>query len=251
MVFRSYVSFWLTITLAFVAWIITGPDRSGFATEIPSGSDFRVFEDQPAANDFAMATLDGNQLRLSDLKGSVVILNFWRRDCQYCAMEKGHLKSMVQTLNRPDLKVVCVNFWDSPTDVKAYAKKVGDDLMVAARPDGSRCVVENTVRGRLMGYYVLNEAGDAIYEVKGFPSTYVIDKEGHVIAGHVGMAQWASPSVRNWISGLAGTERPDNTVAPDQYQLPLWIDRLLSAAPHETPSLGVTNGRRAQVGPTN
>jgi len=221
------------------------------AAETPSGSEFRFFKEHPAANDFAMVASDGSPLRLSEFKGSVVILNFWRRNCQYCVMEKRHLKEMAQKLSRSDLKVICANLWDSPSEVKAYGRKSGGKLVIAARPDGSRSVVENTVKGKLMGYYVLSEAGEAIYEVKGFPSSYVIDKEGRVIAGHVGMARWAAPSVQNWISGLMGTRTPGDNLAPDQYKLPIWIDRLLSAAPTETPRSGITNGRRAQVGPTN
>jgi thiol-disulfide isomerase/thioredoxin len=188
---------------------------------------------------------------LSDLKGSVVILNFWRRNCHYCVMEKRHLKEMVQKLNRPDLKVVCVNFWDNPSEVQAYGRKNRGELVFASRPDRGRCVMENVVRGRVMGYYVLNEAGEAIYEVKGFPSSYVIDKEGRVIAGHIGLAQWTAASVRNWISELMGTKGAADYLLQDQYQLPGWIDRLLNASPNRILSSEMAHGRRAQAGPTN
>ena len=70
-----------------------------------------------------------------------------------------------------------------------------------------------------MGYYVVNEAGEAIYEVKGFPSSYVIDKEGRVIAAHMGMAEWATPPVRNWIASLMGTETPAGHVAPREIRI--------------------------------
>lgn len=248
---RRYGVVWLSITLVLVSWALAVPDSMGWAAETRGGSQFRVFKDHPEANDFAMVTADGSRIRLSDLKGSVVILNFWRRNCHYCVMEKRHLKEMVQKLNRPDLKVVCVNFWDNPAEVKAYGRQNGGELVFAARPDGTRNVMENVVRGRLMGYYVLNEAGEAIYEVKGFPSSYVIDKDGRVIAGHMGLAPWSATSVRNWISGLIGMKGPDDYLAQDQYELPGWIDRLLNASPYGRPTSGLAGGRRAQVGPTN
>ena len=248
---RRYGSVWLGITLVFVAWAVGAPDSMAWAAETPGGSKFRVFKDHPDANDFAMVTADGSRIKLSDLKGSVVILNFWRRDCHYCVMEKRHLKEMVHRLNRADLKVVCVNFWDNPVEVKAYGRQNGGQLVFAARPDGTRNVMENVVRGRLMGYYVLNEAGEAIYEVKGFPSSYVIDKDGRVVAGHVGLAHWAAPSVRDWISDLIATKGRDDHFAPDQYELPGWIDRLLNASPNGSQTSELVGGRRAQVGPAN
>ncbi|MBI4962311.1 MAG: TlpA family protein disulfide reductase [Desulfomonile tiedjei] len=239
------------MALIFLATLAACPNDLGLAAEIPNRSDFRVFKTPPGANDFTMVTPDGSPIKLSDLKGSVVVLNFWRRDCHYCVMEKKHLKDMVQKLNRPDVKVVCVNFWDNPDEVRSYGRKNGGELLVAARSDRKPSVMENMIRGRLMGYYVLNEAGEAIYEVKGFPSSYVIDKEGRVVATHVGMAEWSAPTVRNWITGLVGQIGPSDHAAPDQYELPSWIERLLSGLPNGIPTLGSKSERRAQAGPAN
>jgi peroxiredoxin len=241
----------LLMTPFILALLMVFMSGAGSAAEIPGNGDFRLFKDPPAANDFTMVTSDGNQVRLSDLKGSVVILNFWRQECPYCVVEKRHLKALMQRLSTSDVKVVCVNFWDNPAAVRAYGRKNGGELLVAARPDTGASVVENRVKGRLMGYYVVNEAGEAIYEVKGFPSSYVIDKEGRVIAAHMGMAEWATPPVRNWIASLMGTETPADHVAPREHELPSWIDRLLSGATNGIPTSGPIAERRAQAAPTN
>jgi peroxiredoxin len=243
--------FLLRMMMLVLSMLMIPLSGSGSAAETPPSGDFRLFKDPPAANDFTMVTSDGNQVRLSDLRGSVVILNFWRQECPYCVVEKRHLKALMQRLNTSDVKVVCVNFWDNPAAVRAYGRKNGGELLVAARPDTGASVVENLVKGRLMGYYVVNEAGEAIYEVKGFPSSYVIDKEGRVIAAHMGMAEWATPPVRNWIASLMGTETPGSHVAPREYELPLWIDRLLSGSTIGIPTSGPITERRAQAAPTN
>jgi hypothetical protein len=104
-------------------------------------------------------------------------------------------------MNTDDL-VVCVNLWDQPSWVMSYGKSNGGELIIASRPEGRQAVVENVVKGRLMGYYVVNEQKEAIYEIKGFPSSYVINKEGQVVAAHMGLAPWNTPSVRKWLSGL-------------------------------------------------
>jgi thiol-disulfide isomerase/thioredoxin len=146
---------------------------------------------------------DGSIIRLSDLFGKVLILNFWRQDCRFCPLEKNHLRMMLKALNRHDVMVVYVNFWDKASWVKKYARtRRGPYLFGMARP-GEMSVIENVVRGRKLGYYVLNSKREAVYEIKGFPTSYVIDKSGRVAAAHIGMARWSVKSIRNWIAALA------------------------------------------------
>ncbi|MGO9569038.1 MAG: TlpA family protein disulfide reductase [Desulfomonilaceae bacterium] len=207
-------------------WFLGSPCPAGAAGGT-DGTSFQFFKNPPNANDLKMGTLDGSVLRLSGLKGKVVVLNFWRKDCQYCGMEKGLLKNMLQSMKTDDLKVVCANFWDQPSWVASYGKSNGGDLIIASRPEGSQAVVENVVRGRLMGYYIVNEQKEAIYEIKGFPSSYVINKEGQVVAAHMGLAPWNTPSVRKWLSDLVGMGRA-GTRNDSEYELPDWLDRLLT-----------------------
>lgn len=219
------------ISVAFMIIIATGwllgSSCTAGAAGGTDGTSFQFFKNPPAANDLKMGMLDGRVLRLSGLRGKVVVLNFWRKDCQYCGMEKGVLKNMVQSMKTDDLKVVCANFWDQPSWVASYGKSNGGDLIIASRPEGSQSVVENVVKGRLMGYYIVNEQNEAIYEIKGFPSSYVINKEGQVVAAHIGLAPWNSPPVRKWLSGLVSMGK--SMTAPDsECELPAWLDRLLT-----------------------
>ena len=216
----------LLVALLTSAWLHIVPDLAKAAGG-PGEGQFQIFPNPPSASDFRMGSLDGGVFRLSDLKGSVVLLNFWRKDCRFCAQEKRHLKSMVKQVNRPDLKVLCVNFWDSPAWVRLQGEP-GSGLVYATKPDESQSVLENTVRGRLMGYFVLNDAREAVYEIKGFPSTYVIDKAGRVVASHLGLVDWSTPSVKQWIAGLVGPGEQRRPAGPQEYQLPGWLDGILS-----------------------
>lgn len=197
------------------------------------GTEFRVFPSPSAANDFNMSTLDGKKFALSDLKGKVVLLNFWRSNCPYCVREKQGLKKMLGGLDRQDLECVCVNFWDSPSWVSSrYRKESSKEIVYAVRPTERSAVVENKVRGRVMGYYVINDHNEAIYEIKGFPSTYVIDRRGKVVATHLGMVDWMNRGVRGWLLGLLGPGRSIDlarSLDAHDYALPIWIDRLLTS----------------------
>ncbi len=159
----------LTAILTAAQWPVFDSGRQNVLAAM-GGTQFQMFRKPPMANDFPMGSMDGEVFSLSDLKGKVVLLNFWRKNCPFCVREKGYLERMVQALNRPDLQVLCINLWDSPSWVqRRYGRKDKSSLRYATKSDNRRWVVENKVRGRLMGYYVLNEDNEAIYEVKGFP----------------------------------------------------------------------------------
>jgi peroxiredoxin len=185
----------------------------------PHLANFHFFMNRPPANEFPMSDVDGNPITLRDLRGNVVLLNFWRRACHYCKREKGLLRKMVKEINASDLVVLCVDLWDSPKWVRRDAKAFAGDLLFATRYGRSKAFMENVVRGRPMGFYILNRMREAVYEVKGFPTTYVIDKEGRVIAGHLGMARWDVPSIRRWMEKLL-TASPTRLSAAGEYELP-------------------------------
>jgi peroxiredoxin len=217
--------FWIAATVVLLSG--AGPV---FGAGGPKGLDFQFFKNRPDANNFQMGIVDGKVVNLSDYKGKVVLLNFWRKNCPYCDMEKNHLSAMLQSFGRTDLEVLCVNLWDDPSWVKAYAARSPRPFTIASRAAGRRSVVENVVNGRTMGYYVVNGSNEAIYEVKGFPSTYVIDKRGKVVATHMGLAPWSVPSVMRWLSELMG-EGADTPVERAS-DLPEWLDRLLGGRPN-------------------
>ncbi|MEW6351621.1 MAG: TlpA disulfide reductase family protein [Thermodesulfobacteriota bacterium] len=228
---RAFRSVWL-VTLLCVIWVV--PSLAG-AAGAPVGTAFRVFDKPEKANDFGITTTDGHNLNLSGLRGCAVLMGFWRKDCRYCGEEKQYLKRLVQTVNRPDLRAVMVNLWDNPDWVRRYARSFGSAFTFAVGAPGGKKVFNNVVNGRLMGYYILNEEGEAVYEVRGFPSTYVIDKAGRVVAFHEGMAQWSSPVVVKWIRSLLGpmeaqAQRTDTSIDPRALspQRPALLDRLMS-----------------------
>lgn len=171
------------------------------ATNI-GGDKFEMFKVPTVPGDIKLGGADGKMISLTDFLGKVVILNFWRKDCHYCVLEKEYLKDFLKKFNTADIEVVSVDLWDDPTWVRNYGAKSGSQIRFATRIPGKKAFIENVVRGRLMGYYVVNEANEAIFEIKGFPSTYILDKNGRVVAGHSGLVNWMSPSIQDNLNVL-------------------------------------------------
>ena len=213
------------IFLGLLAGTTQNPSWAASVDTSKEMADFQIFRVPSPASELKMLDINGRLIALSDLKGQVVLLNFWRKNCPYCEREKIYLRKVVKSVNSPYLKVICVNFWDSPSSIRNYLGQNRSDLLFAARPDGEKSPIKNEVRGKIMGYHVVNGAGEAIYEIKGFPSTYIIDKQGKVVASHLGMAKWNASAVQKFITALVNDSSHFGNI---DYELPQWIDSLLS-----------------------
>ena len=113
-----------------------------------------------SAPDVALTLLDGTPLRLTDLRGSVVVLNFWASWCGPCEDEAPELEAAWRSYRSRGLVVLGVDAEDLEQDAKEFVREHGITYPVVRDRDGS----------------VIRD-----YQVKGFPVTYVIDRRGNIV----------------------------------------------------------------------
>ena len=77
------------------------------------------------APDFALSSLDGKTVRLSDFRGHPVWINFWASWCPPCRDEMPRLEGVYVTHAKDGLVILGVAVRDSPADAGAFAKEVG------------------------------------------------------------------------------------------------------------------------------
>ena len=118
------------------------------------------------APDFSLPTLDGAEIRLADLRGRPVILNFWATWCPPCRREMPALEIVWQQYNRGDVMVLGVDQGESVSLVSEYVRQnvgVTFPLLLDRRQD----------------------VGD-LYLVRSLPTTFFIDAAGIIREIRVG-----------------------------------------------------------------
>lgn len=150
---------------------------------------------------FSARTVDGKgQIKgLADYKGSVTILNVWATWCGPCKAEMPALERLYRAFGPQGLKVVAVSIDETASDdsVRAYARNMGLTFDILHDPQ----------------YRI-----EGAYQVVGYPSSYVIDRQGVIRKIAFGAIDWTSQGsvalVRELL-GVRGTVAAlDSTSAP-------------------------------------
>jgi peroxiredoxin len=123
-----------------------------------------------AAPDFTLLSLDGTAVRLSDLRGKTVVINFWATWCIPCKQEFPEFVALYKQQAERGLVVVGVDQQESPDAVRSFAAEFDATYPLLLDSSGS-------VSRR--------------YRVPGLPVTLVVDRQGIVRAQHVGQVSRA------------------------------------------------------------
>ncbi len=115
------------------------------------------------APDFELQNLAGETLRLSDLRGKPVLLNFWGTWCGPCSLEMPIFQHYARQY--PGLVVAAVNAGEGQSKVKTYAEKRELEFPILLDP----------------GQKILS-----LYRVTGLPTTFFLDAEGRIQSIHIG-----------------------------------------------------------------
>ena len=133
-----------------------------------------------AAPDFTVRDSD-RTVTLSQLRGQVVVLNFWATWCPPCIEE---MPSLVQMQERMKSKGVTVLAVSIDVDENAYRKFLtqhGVNLLTVRDPD---------------------EKTPNLYGTHMWPETYIIDRNGIVRRKFIGAVDWTDPEVMDFLGKL-------------------------------------------------
>jgi thiol-disulfide isomerase/thioredoxin len=131
--------------------------------------ELRAWSDKPTPP-LARADLAGKRVDLNDLRGRVVVVNFWATWCEPCREEMPSLGRLQEKLKGKPFTVLAVNYGESSARVADFVRKEGWSVPVLLDPD--------------------KETAGA-WGAKGLPMTFLVDARGRVRYYAFGERDWS------------------------------------------------------------
>ena len=123
----------------------------------------------PAPLDFTIADMNGNEVDLAELKGKVILLNFWATWCGPCKVEIPGFIELQDEYGDQGFQVLGLSVDDTPEQIRPFAEEfdVNYPMLVGLGRDDFQ---------------------DAYGPIWGLPVSYWIDREGTLCKTHMGIA---------------------------------------------------------------
>ncbi len=133
-----------------------------------------------AAPDFTIKDSD-RAVTLSQLKGQIVVLNFWATWCPPCIEEMPSLVRMQQLMKDKGITVLAVSMDVDEGNYRRFLRDHNVNLLTVRDPD---------------------QKINSLYGTFKFPETYIIDRKGVVRRKFIGAVDWTEPDVMEYLGKL-------------------------------------------------
>jgi cytochrome c biogenesis protein CcmG, thiol:disulfide interchange protein DsbE len=133
-----------------------------------------------AAPDFTVRDSE-HAVSLSQLKGKVVVLNFWATWCPPCIEEMPSLVRMQQRMQAKGVTVLAVSVDVDDSNYRRFLKDHNVNLLSVRDPD---------------------QKSNALYGTFKFPETYIIDRNGVMRRKFIGAVDWTEPEIIDFLGKL-------------------------------------------------
>jgi thiol-disulfide isomerase/thioredoxin len=128
-----------------------------------------------------LKTLDGQPFKLEQLRGKVVLVNFWATWCEPCVEEMPSMQTLRERLAGAPFEIIAVNLQEGEARIRAFLQKVPVEFPIVRDTDGG---VTRAWKARI------------------FPSSYVVDAQGKIRYVLAGATDWTAPATVKTIESL-------------------------------------------------
>lgn len=141
-----------------------------------SAQSLVAMEVRTIAPDFTLEDLDGKQVKLSALRGRVVLVNFWATWCPPCRREMPSLERLSRQMSGQPFTVLAVNVGEDPDTVFPFTGTLEPAPTFPLLFDHNSSVLRT-------------------FAVKGLPTSFILDKSGHIAFRAVGGREFDDPNI--------------------------------------------------------
>jgi cytochrome c biogenesis protein CcmG/thiol:disulfide interchange protein DsbE len=150
-------------------------------TSLLKSLDLRGYPAGTMPPPFSARTLDAREFSMADLRGKVVVLNFWASWCLECRPEMPVLERLHREFGSRGLAVIGINAREDPDTARRYASDLRLSFPIVLDPGGK-------ING--------------LYGVIGLPATFLVGRDGRAVAFGVGPREWGGVSALALIEAL-------------------------------------------------
>ena len=138
------------------------------------------------APDITLTAISGKTLRIADLKGQVVLLDFWASWCIPCRKSFPEVDALHRELHPKGLAVIAVNVDEQQKNAYTFLEKYPHTMTIAFDPKG---------------------AVAAAFKLEAMPSTMIVDRSGHIRFTHQGYTEKTIGQFRTEVLQLLAENR--------------------------------------------
>lgn len=172
--------------MAFAVLCLPGvPVANAIAADLPPLSHSLTRQAPKPAPALKLKDLDGQLYDLAQLKGRVVLINFWATWCPPCRREMPSMERLSQTLKGEAFGVLAVDVGENADTIETFTGQLDTTLTFPILLD---------TRSRTM----------QAWKVAGLPTTFLVDKQGRIVASAIGGREFDHPEMIRAIRELLG-----------------------------------------------
>lgn len=187
------------------AIMLLGAAESAPASDLASRANIFMYSRPMPVAPLVLRSPAGKTVNLGDFRGRVVLLRFSSVNCPACRYEEPMLDELKRVYGPAGLEIVGVNMVDSAQEIAQHSAATNSSIPTFM--DGGGFSLKPVEFGGKRTAYVMNPMGEAILEVPGFPTTYILDCSGLAVGKSFGAARWTDGSAKALIDSLVKDNR--------------------------------------------
>ena len=169
--------------LGVVCALLTFPVSAAWDVKPKLGHRLAPLQESIPAPDFVLENMDEEKVSLKEFRGKVVLINFWATWCPPCRREMPSMERLYQKFNGDNFTVLAINQMEAEDLVFAFTGQLEIDLTFTILFDKDSSVSQ-------------------AFNVKGLPTSYLIDKKGNIRYRAIGGREFDHPEVEKLITDL-------------------------------------------------
>lgn len=145
---------------------------------------------KPEAPEFLLRDMNEKIKELDDYRGKPIIINFWATWCPPCRDELPSMNRAWKKIKDEGIQMLAINIGEDEEAISSFTKNYPIDFTI-----------------------LLDESSEEIsnWSIRGLPTTFVLDPQGHVIYRAVGGREWDNKKILDMVRALKTKTMPVNS----------------------------------------